>query len=277
MSVPAPQSGGASSRLTQTLRSPWSRFGLLLVLLSAAATAILVYEPQRLLQHGWPPALSGGTALALFAAAYGACTAALLPRPVLNLAAGALFGAQAGTAAAVTGTVIGAGLSFGLGRALGQDALRPLLRARWLTAADRQLSQHGFRSMLVLRLLPGIPFAASNYGAAVSRMGWPGFLAATALGCVPNTAAYAVAGSQATTPTSPVFLGALAVIALPAIAGAAVAWRRRRAARRVLAGAAATPAPPATVLATTALPAAGEPAMPGAPDDDLPRARNHTL
>ena len=71
-----------------------------------------------------------------------------------------------------TGTVLGAGLAFGLGRILGQDALRPLLRARWLKAADGQLSRHGFRSMLAARLFPGVPFWAANYCAAVSRMGW---------------------------------------------------------------------------------------------------------
>ncbi|MGO4758542.1 TVP38/TMEM64 family protein, partial [Streptomyces sp. 2MCAF27] len=125
------------------------------------------------------------------------------------------------------GTVLGAGVSFGLGRLLGQDALRPLLRGRWLMAADRQLSRHGFRSMLAIRLFPGVPFAAANYCAAVSRMGWLPFLLATGLGSVPNTAAYAVAGSRATTPTSPVFLAALACIALPALAGFVVAWRRR--------------------------------------------------
>src|SRR5690606_13611634 len=126
------------------------------------------------------------------------------------------------------GTVLGAGLAFCLGRALGQDALRPLLRGRWLKAADRQLSRHGFRSMLATRLFPGVPFAAANYCAAVSRMGLLPFLLATALGSIPNTAAYAVAGARASTPTSPAFLIALACIAVPGLVGAAVAWRKRR-------------------------------------------------
>ena len=34
--------------------------------------------------------------------------------------------------------------------------------------------------MLVVRLFPGVPFAAANYCAAVSRMGWLAFLLATA-------------------------------------------------------------------------------------------------
>ncbi|WP_410535083.1 TVP38/TMEM64 family protein [Streptomyces sp. KL2] len=232
MPVPAPRPVGPAARCSAVLFSPWSRLSLLAVLLAAAATTVALHEPQQLFAQGWRPQLSGGGALALFALAYGLCTAALVPRPVLNLASGALFGAALGTAAAVAGTVLGAGLTFGLGRLLGQDALRPLLRGRWLAAGDRQLSRRGFRSMLVLRVLPGIPFAVSNYGASVSRMRWSAFLSATALGCVPNTAAYAVAGSQAAEPTSPVFLVASAFIAVPGLAAAAVAWRRRARLRR---------------------------------------------
>jgi uncharacterized membrane protein YdjX (TVP38/TMEM64 family) len=188
---------------------------------------MLVYEPQRYVTHGLPQNLSGGVAGVLFTIAYGLCTAAFVPRPVLNVAAGAIYGPPAGTISAVIGTVIGSGIAFGLGRMLGQDALRPLLRARWLTAADRQLSYHGFRSMLVIRLLPGVPFAASNYGAAVSRMTWTAFLTATAVGVVPNTAAYVVAGSHAASPTSPVFLAAFGFIALSGLGGAVFAWRKR--------------------------------------------------
>ncbi|MDJ1135623.1 TVP38/TMEM64 family protein [Streptomyces iconiensis] len=244
MPVPATQSDGLPGRLAQTLLSPWSRFALLLALLCAAATTMLLYEPQRFLADGWPPQITGSGAVALFGAAYGLCTAAFVPRPVLNLAAGALFGAQAGTFSATAGTVIGAGIAFGLGRLLGQDALRPLLRARWLAAADRQMSRRGFRAMLIIRLLPGVPFAASNYGAAVSRMRWSAFLSATAVGSLPNTAAYVLAGSTAATPTSPVFLASFGFIALSALAGAVVAWRKRAHLRGTPApGASTTPDP----------------------------------
>ncbi|MEU2063962.1 VTT domain-containing protein [Streptomyces sp. NPDC013455] len=227
--VPVPPSSraGFAARCTRTLLSPYARLSVLLVLLAGAASCVLLFEPQRLLTHGWPPQLGGATAAVVFAAAYGLCTVAFLPRPLLNLAAGALFGSQLGLATALAGTVLGAGVAFGLGRLLGQDALRPLLRGRWLKAADGQLSRHGFRSMLAARLFPGVPFWAANYCAAVSRMGWLPFLLATALGSIPNTAAYAVAGARASAPTSPAFLIAMACIAVPALVGATVAWRKR--------------------------------------------------
>ncbi|MFF0461291.1 TVP38/TMEM64 family protein [Streptomyces mexicanus] len=224
---PAALRAGRIARCGRALLSPWSRLSLLLVLLAGAGSCVLLFQPQRLLSHGWPPQLGGLAAAAVFAVAYGVCTVAFVPRPLLNLAAGALFGSQVGLAAALAGTVLGAGAAFGLGRVLGQDALRPLLRGRLLKAADGQLSRHGFRSMLAARLFPGVPFWAANYCAAVSRMSCLAFLSATALGSVPNTAAYVVAGARATAPTSPAFLVAAACIALPALAGTALAWRAR--------------------------------------------------
>ncbi|MET9541599.1 TVP38/TMEM64 family protein [Streptomyces sp. NPDC006553] len=224
--VPRPP-GSLALRCSRALLAPRARLSMLALLLLTAAALVVLYEPQRLLSSGWPRQTDGTGAVMLFGLAYGVCTAAFVPRPVLNLAAGALFGSAFGLTAAIAGTVLGAGISFTLGRFLGQQALRPMLRGRWLTAADGQLSRHGFRSMLAIRLFPGVPFAAANYCAAVSRMGYVPFLVATALGSVPNTAAYVVAGAQAGEPGSPAFLVSAGFIALSAVAAAVVAWRKR--------------------------------------------------
>ncbi|MFD8912107.1 TVP38/TMEM64 family protein [Streptomyces sp. NPDC059575] len=227
VSEPALVRRGLAARGAAVLLSPYARLALLLLLLAGGAACVLAFAPQQLLTRQLPPGFSGLAAATVFAAGYGLCTVAFVPRPLLNLAAGALFGSPLGLTSALAGTVFGAGLAFVLGRALGQDALRPLLRGRWLRAADGQLSRHGFRSMLAARLFPGVPFWAANYCAAVSRMRLTPFLLATALGSVPNTAAYAVAGARASAPTSPAFLIAMACIAVPALAGTWVAWRKR--------------------------------------------------
>lgn len=217
---------GRRGRLLRLLVSPWARFGVLVAVLAAGIALAVAWEPQRLLTHGWPPQTSGPTAVLIFAVAYGIATVAFVPRPLLNAAAGALYGIQSGLPAAIAGTVLGAGLAFLLGRALGRDAVRPLLRGRLVLSADRQLSRHGFRSTLALRLFPGVPFAAANYAAAVSQVRLTPFLTATAVGSVANTAAYVVAGSHATSPTSPAFLLALGFLGLTAVAAAALARGR---------------------------------------------------
>ncbi|MGW6710209.1 TVP38/TMEM64 family protein, partial [Streptomyces sp. NPDC054956] len=84
-----------------------------------------------------------------------------------------------------------------------------------------------FRSILAVRIFPGLPFAVANYAAAMSRCGWLPFLLATAIGVVPNTAAYVVAGASASSPTSPAFLASFGFIALSAVGAAVVAWRKR--------------------------------------------------
>ncbi|MFC7216870.1 TVP38/TMEM64 family protein [Streptomyces polyrhachis] len=223
------------------LTSPWARLVLLVALLgcaAGAAGAAVAWQPQQLLTGGALPQFAGAGAVALFGLLYGLCTAAFVPRPLLNLACGTLLGLQAGLLAAVGGTVLGAAISFGLGRGLGRGALRPLLRGRWLLAADHQLSRHAFRSVLAARIFPGVPFAAVNYCAALSRTALLPFLLATGLGCVPNTAAYVLAGSAASDPGSGAFALSLALLAVSAGGGGALVWWRRRRGRRGQAGAA---------------------------------------
>lgn len=237
----APFPYAAAVRCSRLLLSPWARLALLIVVLVGAAAAVLAWQPQHWLVHGLPRT-SGTSAVVLFALAYGLCTVAFVPRPLLNAAAGALYGIHAGLPAAIAGTVLGAGLAFLLGRLLGRDALRPFLRGRIVLSLDRQLSRHGFRSTLALRLFPGVPFAAANYAAAISRIRLLPFLTATAAGSAANTAAYVVAGSRAASPTSPVFLLALGFLGVTGVAAAMVARRTRTARAGITAAEAGAPA-----------------------------------
>lgn len=208
--------------------SPWGRCALLVLVLAAAACSVLAWDPERLLASGWPKQVTGAGAALAFAVAYAVCTLAFVPKPLLNTAAGLLFGMHYGLPLAVLGTTLGAAAAFVLGRVLGRDALRSLLRTKAMTAMDRQLSRHGFRSVLLMRLVPGVPFAVANYSAAISRMRCSSFVTATALGVVPNTAAYVLAGSHAASPTSPVFVISMAAIGAMGVLSAATMWRVKR-------------------------------------------------
>ncbi|MYS14310.1 hypothetical protein GTW73_10160, partial [Streptomyces sp. SID4982] len=110
--VPLLTRAGLVARATLVWPSPYARLALLLLLLAGAATTVLVLDPQRYLTQGWPPQLGGFAAAGVFALAYGVCTVAFVPRPLLNLAAGALFGSALGLTSALAGTVLGAGLAF---------------------------------------------------------------------------------------------------------------------------------------------------------------------
>ncbi|WP_329571139.1 TVP38/TMEM64 family protein [Kitasatospora sp. NBC_01266] len=210
-------------KLSGVLRAPWARAALLLVILLAAAVSVLFWDPRQLAL-----AVPGIWRAPAFTLLFALGTLAFLPKPALSVAAGVLFSTRWGVPVAVLGTTAGAALAFGLGRGLGQRALRPLLRGRALLALDRGLTEHGFRTVLLMRLVPGVPFQAVNLSAALSGVRLRPYLAGTALGVLPGTAAYVVAGASANSPGSPAFLASGAVIVLLGTASLAGAWRTRR-------------------------------------------------
>ena len=55
----------------------------------------------------------------------------------------------------------------------------------------KQVDHAGFRSLLVLRFVPGLPFAAVNYGAGVAGVRVSDFAAATVVGLIPSNYLFA--------------------------------------------------------------------------------------
>lgn len=211
---------------------PRVRTGLRLVLLvllpALLGGAMLLWHPRWLITERLPEPWAEPVFLAVFAVS----TLAFVPKPLLNLAAGALFGLPEGLLLAVLGSTLGAGLAFGTGRVLGRDALRPLLRGRAWRALDRGLTDRGFRAVLMLRLFPGMPFAVANYGAAISGVRLRTFLAATAVGVVPGTAAFVAAGHAAKSPDATSLLLSVGSFVVVAAISAVPYLRERRAGRR---------------------------------------------
>ncbi|WP_051838622.1 TVP38/TMEM64 family protein [Streptomyces sp. NRRL WC-3742] len=231
--APAP-SADPLAEAPRSRAAAWWRLGVLVVLLGAAAGSLLLWSPAEVLDGGLADRLPVYWFAPLFALVYAVGTLAFVPRPALNAAAGLLLGIQEGVALAVAGTTVGAAMAFGLGRWLGREALRPYLRGKVLGALDRRFTEQGFRSVLVLRLLPGMPFQAGNYGAAFSGVRFLPFVLATLIGVVPTTAVYVAAAASASRPGSTAFLvsaGGVAVLVLGTLVGlwrAAVARRRSR-------------------------------------------------
>ncbi|MFE5583844.1 TVP38/TMEM64 family protein [Kitasatospora sp. NPDC056531] len=217
-------------------RSAWWRFGLLVLLLGACAGSLLLWSPTDLLSGGLADRMPGYWFAPLFTLVYAVGTLAFVPRPALNAVAGLLLGIQQGVLLAVLGTTLGAAMAFALGRGLGREALKPYLRGKVLGALDQRFTEQGFRSVLVLRLLPGLPFQAGNYGAAFSGVRFLPFLLATAIGVVPTTAVYVTAAASADQPGSAAFLVSAGVIALLVIGSLVGLWRAAAARRRIQAG-----------------------------------------
>ena len=173
------------------------------------------------------PLGSGPWAPLLFAVAYAAATLAPVPKNVLSAAAGVLFGFALGALVVWCAALAGAAAAFWLGRALGREAVQRLARGH-LRRVDALLARHGRVAVLVLRLVPVVPFTALNYGSGLSGLRFRDYLLATGAGIVPGTLAYVALGAFGTDPTSPAFLVAVATLLLLTVVGAVLAHRRRR-------------------------------------------------
>jgi uncharacterized membrane protein YdjX (TVP38/TMEM64 family) len=116
------------------------------------------------------------------------------PRTVLAVAAGALFGAVWGTVWAAAGSVLGACAGFLLARYVngGLIDLENLERfGPLLLRAERG----GWRAVAVLRLIPIIPHALSNYALGLTRLPLGAYALGSLLGQLPMTIACADFGA----------------------------------------------------------------------------------
>ncbi|MGY2065804.1 TVP38/TMEM64 family protein [Blastococcus sp. SYSU DS0619] len=208
----------------------WLRAGLLVALLLAGVFGALAVDLPSVAQvrewvDGGGPATWG-----LLVAGLVVVLLAPVPRSVLSVIAGVVLGFGPGLAVALVGGLLSAMAAFGLSRALGRPAAERLAGPR-LRRADRLVTERGFVSVLVGRLIPVMPFVVTSYGAGLSGVRFGSFLAATAVGIVPSTVVQV--GIGASTGVAVARFGALAAVPLVVlglvllVAGTAWWYRRR--------------------------------------------------
>lgn len=175
-------------------------------------------------------------ALVLFVLVYVAATLLPLPKAVLSIAAGAVFGISIGLAVVEVGAVVGACVAFAVARVLGQDALERRVGSH-LACLHALLDRRAFTTILGLRLVPLVPFTALNYVAGLTGVSWGAYTLATMLGILPGVSVSVVLGAESRSPGSWPFLATLA--ALVVFSGSAfVVSRRHRSATSDTSGAA---------------------------------------
>jgi len=160
------------------------------VLLIGAAIALLYFTPARQYmtrEHvrdavGQMRGLWYGPILLIVAYAIGCIFA--VPASLFILAAGVIWGWKLGGTYTMIGGVLGATASFLVGRFVGEGMLKRF--GKLGLAVEKQVENAGFKSFLILRLIPIFPFAVLNYGAGVARLALVDFVAATAIGLAPS-------------------------------------------------------------------------------------------
>lgn len=106
-----------------------------------------------------------------------------LPASLFVIAAGLIWGWMGGAVYSIAGGLAGAVASFFIGRFVGEGLLARFGRIG--AAVARQVDHAGFRSLLVLRFIPGIPFAVLNYGAGVTGVRFRDYVGSTVIGMTP--------------------------------------------------------------------------------------------
>lgn len=142
----------------------------------ANARSWVAHERAHIQALWWAP-------LALIGA-YGVGCIFALPASLFIALAGAIWGWKLGLLYAMSGGMLGASLSYFTGRFLGEGLLDHFGRAG--AVVKRQVARAGFKTMFIVRVVPGPPFAVWNYGAGVTRFPFGTYFFATLLGTLPS-------------------------------------------------------------------------------------------
>jgi uncharacterized membrane protein YdjX (TVP38/TMEM64 family) len=123
----------------------------------------------------------------------------LLPASLLGIAGGAVYGVTVGFEIAAFSTMIGAFLAFWISRSLLRPTVARFLQGKYkLKNFDAMLARDGWRSVLLLRLSPIMPFALTSYALGLSSITLRDYSVGS-LAALPSLFGYVVMGSLATT------------------------------------------------------------------------------
>jgi uncharacterized membrane protein YdjX (TVP38/TMEM64 family) len=150
-----------------------------------------------------------------------------MPRMWGLLAGGMLFGPWAGGALALVADMISAMVCYGIARGAGRTWVQQRLGQR--PAAQRVVDllakRRGGVTVAVLRVCPVAHYTLVSYAAGLAGVSTRGFVLGTAVGILPGAILYPIVGDSMLRPTSPVFIGSMAILLVFLIATGAAGRR----------------------------------------------------
>ena len=140
------------------------------------------------------------------------------PVAVLALAGGLLFGLWWGSLYTFLGAILNCMLMFFLARYAGREQVEAMIQKKlppiWQQRLQGLEGRSGFALLIVLRLIPAVPYNLINYAFGLTNMRWGVYLVASALGIIPGTLAFINIGDKALDLTSPDFWIAIGALVL---------------------------------------------------------------
>lgn len=150
-----------------------------------------------------------------------------LPASVMTITGGLAFGPLWGTLAALAGATTRACTQFGVARLLGREAVTKLLKGR-AASLDTALGRNSFKAVLLIRLIPNLPYDVQNYGLGFSQVRFAPFALATALGIIPASFAFVYLGYSLTDPAQ-LWKLLVAILVIVGLMVAQGVWKKRHA------------------------------------------------
>lgn len=205
----------------------WSwrrRIAVALGLLVFVAVALLVEAPEMGTLRAWADA-AGPWFLGLYWLGYVLITQFPVPRTILTLSSGLLFGPWVGVLVALSATTVAATLSLTVVRGLLGEWMAPRLRHPAVAGINARLEQRGWLAVTSLRMIAGVPFSIMNYAAALTSVPLGMFTVATLVGSAPGTVVTVFLGDALAGDVDPVVVGLTVALAVLGLAGLAVDHR----------------------------------------------------
>jgi uncharacterized membrane protein YdjX (TVP38/TMEM64 family) len=110
----------------------------------------------------------------------------LLPGVLFTTGAGFVFGVVEGSLYVIVGTTLGATLAFLIARHLfGQRARQFVMARSRLHVVSKELTPHGWKIVLLTRLIPFFPSKISNYFFGLTPFSLRGYVGGSLLGFIP--------------------------------------------------------------------------------------------
>ncbi|MDP2323141.1 MAG: VTT domain-containing protein, partial [Gammaproteobacteria bacterium] len=127
---------------------------------------------------------AGSPGVAVFVAIYAASTLLVLPKVALSIAAGLIYGFWPAIAIVLVAAMLGAVMAFALGRVLGRGAVERMAGAH-LLRLDALVDRHGAAAIVLVRLIPLVPFTIINYAAGLTSIKFRSYSVGTLIGILP--------------------------------------------------------------------------------------------
>ncbi len=181
------------------LRPKWSRLVIPAAIILVVFTALRVLgvdfsDVSREQFKEWVESM-GYWGPAVYIALYSLRPLILFPAAVLSATAGIIWGAGTGFVILIIAAVISAVLEFFFARYSGRGLVEKHLGGK-AEAMDKKIREHGFLTVLMIRLVPNAPWDVQNLSMGLTSVRFRDYFFATLLGIMPGSFALVFFGAS---------------------------------------------------------------------------------